>query len=35
MAKNNSFTRRRFVKLAAVGTGGIYLLPGCSGPDSR
>ena len=35
MAKNNRLTRRRFVKLAAVGTGGIYLLPGCSGPDSR
>ena len=35
MAKNNRLTRRRFVKLAAVGTGGICLLPGCSGPDSR
>ena len=31
---NNKFTRRRFVQLAAVGTGSICLLPGCSGPVS-
>jgi gluconate 2-dehydrogenase gamma chain len=34
MVKINRLTRRRFVKLAAVGTGGICLLPGCSGRDS-
>jgi gluconate 2-dehydrogenase gamma chain len=35
MAISNRFTRRRFVKLAAVGAGSIYLLPGCSGADSN
>lgn len=34
MAKSNKFTRRRFVKLAAAGTGSFYLLPACTGPDS-
>jgi len=35
MAKSNKFTRRRFVQLAAAGTGSIYLLPRCtSGQDS-
>jgi gluconate 2-dehydrogenase gamma chain len=34
MAISNKFTRRRFVKLAAVGAGSICLPPGCSVPDS-
>ena len=34
MDKSNKFTRRSFVKLAAVGTGSFCLLPACSGPDS-
>jgi gluconate 2-dehydrogenase gamma chain len=34
MRLSNRFTRRRFVQLAAVGTGSICLLPGCSVPDS-
>jgi gluconate 2-dehydrogenase gamma chain len=34
MAISNKFTRRRFVKLAAIGTGSFCLLPACSGPDS-
>ena len=34
MRLSNKFTRRRFVQLAAVGTGSICLLPGCSVPGS-
>lgn len=34
MNKINRLTRRWFVKLAAIGTGGFYLLPACSGRDS-
>lgn len=32
--KNKGFTRRRFVRLAAAGTGGLCLLPACSGTES-
>jgi gluconate 2-dehydrogenase gamma chain len=31
MAISNKFTRRRFVRLAAAGTGSLCLLPRCSG----
>ena len=34
MMINNKFTRRRFILLAAAGTGSICLLPRCSGKDS-
>lgn len=34
MMKNNRFNRRRFVQLAAAGTGSIYFLPRCSGKAS-
>ncbi len=34
MTKSNKFTRRRFVRLAAIGTGSICLIPACSGTES-
>jgi hypothetical protein len=34
MDKIDRLTRRRFVKLAAISTGGICFLPACSGRDS-
>jgi len=35
MTAKKNLSRRRFVQLAALGTGSICLLPGCSGKDSR
>jgi gluconate 2-dehydrogenase gamma chain len=35
MKPENKYSRRHFVQLAAIGTGGICLLPSCSGSDSE
>jgi gluconate 2-dehydrogenase gamma chain len=34
MKSENIYSRRRFVKVAAIGTGSICLLPACSGTES-
>jgi gluconate 2-dehydrogenase gamma chain len=34
MKQENKYSRRHFVQIAAIGTGGICLLPSCSGKES-